>query len=140
MSGPLLLPAWDQLAARVPGVTEPMRRYLEQIACVLRPGSVVNADLALRCFAAFLAEAAPQVTGLAQITRAACRGLQALAGGPARAEQAGRDPGHDRAPARHAADVLRPHRRMGLGRSPAPGADVPRRPAPPGPPAAQGPR
>ena len=44
-----------------------MRRYLEQIACVLRPRSVVNADVALRCFAAFLAEA-PQVTGLAQIT------------------------------------------------------------------------
>ena len=32
------------------------------------------------------------------------------------------------------------HRRMGLGRSPGPGADVPRRPAPPRPPAAQGPR
>jgi site-specific recombinase XerD len=69
VSGPLLLPAWDQLAARVPAVTEPMRRYLEQIACVLRPRSVVNADQALRCFAAFLAEAAPGVTGLAQITR-----------------------------------------------------------------------
>ena len=60
MSGPLLLPAWDQLAAKVPGVTEPMRRYLEQIACVLRPRSVVNADVALRCFAAFLAEAPPR--------------------------------------------------------------------------------
>jgi site-specific recombinase XerD len=69
VSGPLLLPAWDQLAARVPAVTEPMRRYLEQIACVLRPRSVVNADQALRCFAAFLAEAAPGVTGLAQVTR-----------------------------------------------------------------------
>jgi integrase len=69
VSGPLLLPAWDQLAAKVPGVTEPMRRYLEQIACVLRPRSVVNADVALRCFAAFLAEAVPGVTGLAQITR-----------------------------------------------------------------------
>ena len=69
MSGPLLLPSWDQLAARVPGITEPMRRYLEQIACVLRPGSVVNTDQTLRCFAAFLAEAAPAVTGLAQITR-----------------------------------------------------------------------
>ncbi len=69
MSGPLLLPAWDQLAARVPGVTAPMRRYLEQIACVLRPRSVVNADGALRCFAAFLAETAPGIS-LAQITRA----------------------------------------------------------------------
>jgi hypothetical protein len=29
MSGPLLLPSWDELAAKVPGVTEPMHRYLE---------------------------------------------------------------------------------------------------------------
>jgi site-specific recombinase XerD len=70
VSGPLLLPSWDQLAARIPGITGPMRRYLEQIACVLRPGSVVNTDGALRCFAAFLTEAAPAVTGLAQVTRA----------------------------------------------------------------------
>jgi len=69
VSGPLLLPSWDQLAAKVPGIIEPMRRYLEQIACVLRPGSVVNTDQTLRCFAAFLAEAAPGLTGLAQITR-----------------------------------------------------------------------
>ena len=45
-----------------------------------------------------------------------------------------------RPPAGHPADVLRPPRRMGLGRGPATGADVPRRPAPPRPPAAQGPR
>jgi len=63
------LPSWDELAAKVPGITGPMRRYLEQIACVLRPGSVVNTDQTLRCFAEFLAEAAPAVTGLAQITR-----------------------------------------------------------------------
>ena len=69
MSGPLLLPSWDQLAAQVPGVTGPMRRYLEQVGCVLRPRSVVNTDGALRCFAAFLAEADPG-TGLAQVTRA----------------------------------------------------------------------
>jgi hypothetical protein len=70
VSGPALIPSWDELAATIPGITEPMRRYLEQIACVLRPGSVVNTDGALRCFAAFLAEATPPVTGLAQITRA----------------------------------------------------------------------
>ena len=69
MSGPLLLPSWDELAAQVPGITEPMRRYLQQIGCVLRPGSVVNTDGALRRLAAFLAETAPGVTGLAQITR-----------------------------------------------------------------------
>jgi site-specific recombinase XerD len=68
MSGPLLLPTWEQLAAR-PQVTGPMRRYLEQIGCVLRPGSVSGADLALRSFAAFLLDAAPEVTALNQVTR-----------------------------------------------------------------------
>jgi hypothetical protein len=46
-----------------------MRRYLEQIACVLRPGSVRGTDLALRSFAAFLTETAPEVTSTAQVTR-----------------------------------------------------------------------
>src|SRR5512140_1333125 len=46
-----------------------MRRYLEQIACVLRPGSVVGTDLALRSFAAFLAEQAPEVRTLDQVHR-----------------------------------------------------------------------
>jgi site-specific recombinase XerD len=57
------------LAARIPQITAPMRRYLEQIGCVLRPRSVVNADMALRCFAGFLAQNAPEVTGLPQVTR-----------------------------------------------------------------------
>ena len=39
MTGPALLPDWPQLAEVIPHVTIPMRRYLEQIACVLRPGS-----------------------------------------------------------------------------------------------------
>jgi site-specific recombinase XerD len=46
-----------------------MRRYLAQIGCVLRPGSVSGADLALRSFAAFLAQTAPEVSYLAQVTR-----------------------------------------------------------------------
>jgi hypothetical protein len=58
--GPAPLPAWDELDGKVPGITGPMRRYLEQIGCVLRPRSVVNADMALRCFAGFLAAAAPE--------------------------------------------------------------------------------
>jgi hypothetical protein len=69
VTGPLLLPAWEQLAGTVPQVTVPMRRYLEQIACVLRPGSVSGADLALRSFAAFLAETSPATASLAGITR-----------------------------------------------------------------------
>ena len=46
-----------------------MRRYLEQVACVLRPGSVSGADLALRSFAAFLAEAAAAGQLAGQVTR-----------------------------------------------------------------------
>jgi site-specific recombinase XerD len=69
VSGPLLLPAWEQLAEAIPDVTAPMRRYLEQIACVLRPGSVGGADLALRSFAAFLAGQSPPATTLTAISR-----------------------------------------------------------------------
>jgi site-specific recombinase XerD len=68
VTGPALLPDWAQLQQVIPQVTVPMRRYLEQIACVLRPGSVRGADLALRSFAAFLAETSP-ATPLNQVTR-----------------------------------------------------------------------
>lgn len=68
MSGPLLLPTWEQLSGR-PQIVATMRRYLEQIACVLRPGSVKGTDLALRSFAAFLLEVAPEVTSIDQVTR-----------------------------------------------------------------------
>jgi site-specific recombinase XerD len=68
VSGPLLLPTWDELGGR-PAIVTTMRRYLAQIACVLRPGSVTGADLALRSFAAFLLEVAPEVTSVAQVTR-----------------------------------------------------------------------
>ena len=68
-----------------------MRRYLTQIGCVLRPGSVGGADLALRCFAAFLAQAAPEVTSHRAGHPPPHRGLQALAGRPPRAEQAAAD-------------------------------------------------
>jgi len=69
VTGPALLPRWEQLEEVIPAVTISMRRYLTQIACVLRPGSVSGADLALRSFAAFLAEAAPATVSLAGITR-----------------------------------------------------------------------
>jgi site-specific recombinase XerD len=63
------LAGWADLEAAAPQVAATMRRYLTQISCVLRPGSVGGADLALRCFAAFLAQAAPEVTSIAQVTR-----------------------------------------------------------------------
>ena len=69
MSGPLLLPTWVLLSDSHPELVATMRRYLEQVACVLRPGSVNGADLALRSFATFLVETAPEVTSTAQVTR-----------------------------------------------------------------------
>ena len=63
------LAGWDDLETALPQITATMRRYLTQIGCILRPGSVSGADLALRCFAAFLTEAAPEVSSLAQVTR-----------------------------------------------------------------------
>ena len=63
------LAGWDDLETALPQITATMRRYLTQIGCILRPGSVSGAGLALRCFAAFLTEAAPGVTCLAQVRR-----------------------------------------------------------------------
>jgi hypothetical protein len=46
-----------------------MGRYLQQMGCILRPGSVSNTDLALRAFAGFLVETAPEVLSVAQVSR-----------------------------------------------------------------------
>jgi site-specific recombinase XerD len=46
-----------------------MRRYLDQLASILRPGSVSNADQALRSLATFLTEQSPEVTSVAGIGR-----------------------------------------------------------------------
>jgi site-specific recombinase XerD len=64
-----LLPTWAELGALRPQLVATMRRYLVQISCSLRPGSVSGADLALRCLAAFLTQAAPEVDTVAGITR-----------------------------------------------------------------------
>ena len=77
MSGPRLqgangmglLPGWAELELALPQMAATMRRYLTQIGCILRPGSVGGADLALRSFAAFIAQTAPEVTSTAQVTR-----------------------------------------------------------------------
>ncbi|MGX7671157.1 hypothetical protein [Plantactinospora sp. DSM 117369] len=62
MSGPHRLPSWEDLAAVIPDVVVTMRRYLDQISYILRPGSVSGADQALRSLAAFLTEQAPDGT------------------------------------------------------------------------------
>jgi hypothetical protein len=63
------LPSWAELEPVVPAIVATMQRYLQQIGCVLRPGSVGGADIALRSFAAFLAETAPEVTSVADVVR-----------------------------------------------------------------------
>src|SRR6266540_1669013 len=63
------LPSWKQLERSVPDIVATMRRYLQQIGCILRPGSVTNADQALRAFAGFLTATAPNVTSTALVTR-----------------------------------------------------------------------
>jgi hypothetical protein len=42
-----ILPTWAELEPAAGQVTVTRRRYLTQISCVLRPGSVGGADLAL---------------------------------------------------------------------------------------------
>jgi site-specific recombinase XerD len=69
MSGGERLPDWEHLDAAVPDLVAPMRRYLQQLDCILRPGSVSGADLALRSFAAFLAAQAPDVRFVSDIRR-----------------------------------------------------------------------
>jgi hypothetical protein len=61
MTGTPRLPDWDRLDTALPDIAAPMRRYLLQLTAILRPGSVTNADQALRSLAAFLAEQAPDV-------------------------------------------------------------------------------
>lgn len=67
-NGVAALPCWEQLEPAHPHIVATMRRYLEQIACVLRPGSVTGTDLALRSFAAFLVENT-EVLDVSEVTR-----------------------------------------------------------------------
>jgi site-specific recombinase XerD len=68
-NGLATLPTWEELEAAAPQMVETMGRYLEQIGCILRPRSVSNTDMALRAFAGFLVETAPEVLSVAQVTR-----------------------------------------------------------------------
>jgi site-specific recombinase XerD len=69
VSAPARFTDWDTLDATVPMVVGTMRRYLDQLACLLRPGSVHNADEVLRSLAMFLAQRTPPVTSVADVDR-----------------------------------------------------------------------
>jgi hypothetical protein len=70
VSAPLALVTWEEIEAAAPVMAATMRRYLQQIACSLRPGSVTGVELGLRSFAGFLLETHPDVTTVAAVTRA----------------------------------------------------------------------
>jgi site-specific recombinase XerD len=62
------LATWDELTER-PELVDTAVRYLDQIGCVLRPGSVKNMDSTMRAFVEFLIAGAPEVTSMSQIER-----------------------------------------------------------------------
>jgi site-specific recombinase XerD len=66
---PAALAGWEEIEAAAPVLAATMHRYLVQIDCVLRPGSVRNTDGALRAFATFLLDSAAEVTTVAAVTR-----------------------------------------------------------------------
>ncbi len=67
---------WDQIITELPQVAATMRAYLDQIAVVLRPGSVRNTDQCLRCFATYLLLHHPEVTNVSDIGRAHIEGYK----------------------------------------------------------------
>ncbi|HEY7050591.1 MAG TPA: tyrosine-type recombinase/integrase [Mycobacterium sp.] len=69
MNAPAPLMSWGQLQAGRPVMVDTMRRFLSQIGCTLRPGSVSGADLALRSFATFLDKHYPDVITVAAVSR-----------------------------------------------------------------------
>jgi hypothetical protein len=82
-----------------------------EISCILRPGSVNGTDLALRSFAAYRVQTAPEVTGTAQVTRRHIENYK-----PWLAARPGQNKRRDARPPQHGHDpVLRqnrqPHRR-----------------------------
>ncbi|WP_154402279.1 tyrosine-type recombinase/integrase, partial [Ornithinimicrobium cavernae] len=79
------LASWQELEADCPHIVATMRAYLEQIGCVLRPGSVRNTDQCLRAFALFLTQQAPEVTSIQQVRRTDIEGYKSwLAARPGR--------------------------------------------------------
>ncbi len=62
-------PDWAALAVEVPVLAATMRRYLDQLAVSLRPGSVETIDTTMRIFGRFIAENHPDVAGAADIGR-----------------------------------------------------------------------
>lgn len=80
---------WVALNTDVPVLAATMRRYLDQLALSLRPGSVETIDTTLRLFGRFIADHHGEVSGAADITRAHIESFKPwLAARPGRKGQA----------------------------------------------------
>ena len=66
-AGPVM--TWTQLDQAIPVMAATMHRYLEQIACSLRPLSVRANDVGLRIFGTYITNTYPDVTAVAQLER-----------------------------------------------------------------------
>ena len=74
--GAAAMATWAQVEVDLPAVAATMRAYLDQIAVVLRPGSVDNADLCLRSFATYLLGHHREVTCVRDIARTHIEGYK----------------------------------------------------------------
>lgn len=67
---------WEQVGADLPVVAATMRAYLDQIAVVLRPGSVNNTDQCLRSFATYLITHHRDITSIHDVGRSHIEGYK----------------------------------------------------------------
>lgn len=67
-NAPAPIASWEELGER-PELVDTAVRYLDQIGCVLRPGSIKNMDSTMRAFVEFLIAGAPEVTSMNQVER-----------------------------------------------------------------------
>ncbi|GAA1373222.1 tyrosine-type recombinase/integrase [Luteococcus sanguinis] len=67
---------WPHIEATIPDIADPMERYVEQIAVVLRPRTAAESGLALRVFATYLIAHHPDTTRLDQIGRPEIEGFK----------------------------------------------------------------
>ena len=67
---------WEQIVVDLPLVAATMRTYLDQVAVVLRPGSVTNTDQCLRSFATYLLLHHHDISRVRDIGRAHVEGFK----------------------------------------------------------------
>ena len=69
-------PDWEALMTDSPQLAATMRRYLDQLAVSMRPGSIDAIDTTLRMFARFVIDTFPDVHGVAGVGRVHIEGFK----------------------------------------------------------------